>query len=235
MSNDNQDYKKSFFDLSQYSDRTRKIVFGAICAVLVGVVVVAMFIISPSVDPDEPTATDDTTATQAPVANETTEPSTSEPVAPDVEPTDEEQEYNEQQKQIIEESNKRAEEQADSEVYDNEDSVANAAAIKDKVQNGILAFCNIAPGETTEQRKAKMQPYFSPDSGLYSNPTEFYYQRECSVEAMDEPQLAENGNISVIVGVAWSGVLAESDAAAEADFTQYTVLLDENGIISLND
>lgn len=226
MSNPIENPKKSFFDISQYSPRTRKIIFGVVAGSLVAVVFAAMFIISPLSDKEEPTTKTTTPATQAPVNPDATP-------APTADPLTAEEESQQQQQAIIENSAKNLDQ--DAEIIDIEADIPNVDTLTQLATNGVLSYCVIAAGETTEERQIKMEPYFHSDNSTYMNPAEFYYERVCSIEATTDPEISVNGDVLIYFGVAWSAVLSAEDEAAEAGYSQYAVTVDENGIISIDD
>jgi hypothetical protein len=228
MSNDIEEPKKSFLDLSQYSDRTRKIVFGAIAVLLLAVVAFAIFVISPMAEEDEKTPSPAVTeeVTQAPVNPDVT----ATPTPPATNPETPEEEAERAQENVIDNNPPQ-----DEIVEDYETEIPNADRLADLAKNGILAYCEIAPGETTEQRKAKMAPFFHSDNSTFRNPTEAYYERKCGIEAVEGPVLSSTGQTTVYVGVAWTAVLSATDTSAQAGYIQYTVIVDENGIVSFHD
>jgi len=220
--------RTSFLDMSRYSERTRKIIFGAVAAFLVIVVGLAIFVISPNAEKEqntpEPTVPP---ASQAPINPDPT------PTAPAENPTSEEDEFNQNQEDII--KNEPTPPPAGEEDVDVTPDIADAAALLTIAKEGVLSYCNIGPGETTEERKAKMLPYFHEDTTEYRNPEEFYYERKCSIEGEADIEINEAGQAYTYIGVAWSAVLSADDKAAQNGYTQYTVVLDQNGIISLDD
>jgi hypothetical protein len=54
------------------------------------------------------------------------------------------------------------------------------------------------------------------------------------VEGVTEAAYNDKKDIVVYVGVAWGGQLQEN-GPADTGYTQYTVIVDKNGIVSFND
>lgn len=228
---------KNIFDISQYSDRGRKILFACLAGFLILVVGLAMFVISPLTTKNQNIAdgekTSGTTATQAPVVPDSTETPSFTPTA---NPDSAEQQRAEAQEQIAKKSEEYAKAHQDEHADDDDDpDIPDADVLKDKATKGVLAYCVINPGETTEDRKAKMAPYFHSDNSDYMNPAELYYQRNCDIEAVDGPAYNDKKEAVVTIGVAWSGVFSSSDKAADAGYTQYSVVVDKDGIVSIDD
>jgi hypothetical protein len=228
MDEEEEETRTSIFDITSYSERTRKIVFGVIAAFLIAVIALAIFVISPNAEKEQRPEPTVPPATQAPI-----NPDPTPTAAPAENPTSEEDEFNQNQENIIE--NETPAPPLGEGDQDVTPDIANADALLNIAKEGVLSLCNIGPGETTEQRKAKMLPYFHEDTTEYRNPEEFYYERKCSIEGAADIDLNEAGQPYTLIGVAWSAVLSADDKAAQNGYTQYTVVLDENGIISLDD
>lgn len=211
--------KTSFWDINQYSERTRKIVFWVIAGFLLGVTGFAIFIVSPLLTTSgvpEPDAT----------------PTATQPAAPTTNPDSSEDEFEQQQEQIIADDPENPAEAP----YDEQEEIANQETLMSIASNGVLAYCTIQPGDNEDVtlRQTRMQPWFHPDSSTYKNVGyEFWEERICSVEAVTEPEHDEQENITVYVGVAW---VAKSDTSSEdmqSGYTQYKVILDDSGILSV--
>lgn len=235
MSNIDGPEKRNFFDLSQYSSRTRKIIFGVIVGLLIAVVAVSMFIISPLVSENraEPSDEPNPTATQGPVSPDGATPTPSSP--PTANPDSAEEEAGQYQQDVIDQSNAVAEEQQDEVVEDFHPNLDNAEQLEATAVNGVLAYCQINAGESTADRQARMEPYFHAENSVFRSPAEFYYQRECSVEANTDAETDDAGAVNIYVGVAWSALLSEDTTSADTGYTQYHVIVDSNGIVSLYD
>jgi len=229
---------KNFFDISQYSDRGRKILFASLAGFLILVVGLAMFVISPLAAKNQNIAdggnkSSGTSATQAPVVPDDTETPL---VTPTANPDSADQQRAEEQSEIAKRSEEYAKAHQDEHADDDDDpDIPNADVLKDTATKGVLAYCVINPGETTDQRKTKMAPYFHSDNSDYMNPAELYYQRNCDIEAVDGPAYNSQKQAVVTIGVAWSGVFSASDKAADAGYTQYSVVVDKDGIVSIDD
>lgn len=263
MDEDNDDEKAGLFDITQYSERTRKIVFGVFVGILLVIIGIAMFFISPKNDENLQAANNDNIeatqapvdGTQAPVDDETSEPEPSnssekpdgpslreEAITPEEDisleagelPKSAEEEAEKAQAKIIEESLKRKKEQADKVVEDFHPTIKNSPKLKEIASKGMLAYCTDKAGETEDEKQARMKPYFHAENSEYKEPSSLYYVTKCSVEAVTDPSHDENEDIVVNVGIAW-GAQLEKDGAASTGYTQYSVVLDENGIINFND
>ncbi len=226
--NEEPEEQTSRWDLSQYSERTRKFIFFAVAGFLVIATVVAIFVVSPLIsnNQEEPTpVAPNPSASEIGVNPEVTDP------VPSENPTSAEEEIANAQEEII--NNAPDTEDPNNISTDESAAVPNSEKYVDIARNGVLAYCSIAPGETTEQRKEKMSSWFNPESTVYKNPAEFYYQRDCEVAAASDAQLNDNGETIVYVGVAWSGTLTDSNAEASTGYEQYLVVVDDSGILSL--
>lgn len=225
---------RNIFDISQYSEKGRKIIFGVVLGVGVAIVATIMFFFTPKDEPTMQTSIPETpSATQAPVDNETVKDE--QPVEEKVF-LDNEQEADEYQKQIIQESLERERQQTDEVVQDihAHDAIENSDRLMEIAREGILQHCTVTPNETDEQKKERIKPYFHEDSPRYTSPGSIYYLQNCSIEAVTTPSHDENHNIFLHVGVAWAAQL-EADGSASTGYTQYRVTLDEGGIINFYD
>lgn len=241
MNEEEESASRNFFDITQYSERTRKIIFGVLVAVLLGIVAVAMFVISPKnaerIEEAEPA----TAATQAAVdsdkdvtGGEAVTPSKDMPLQTTEElPTDEMDEARKAQEKIIQDSLQREKEQTDEKVEDTHAVIADAETLKATASQGILEYCTTNPGEPKEQKQARMKPYFHADSSEYTSPESLFYLTRCSVEGVSEPMM-ENNETIVYVGVAWGGQF-EEEGSAETGYSQYRVVVDKDGIVSFDD
>lgn len=229
MSTDNENEKESGgLDISRYSEKTRKVIFYSVVGFLLVVTAVSIFIISPLLS----SSNNDGDPAPAPTSSDIgVNPDTPAGPEPSANPTSAEDEMNQAQQDII---NQDKDIQPDGKTHTDEDSaVPNSDHYVDVARNGVLAYCVISPGETTDQRKQKMAQWFNPDNTTYKNPAEFYYQRTCEIGATSEASKNSSGQIVVYVGTAWSAVLSDSNADATTGYTQYTVILDDSGILSL--
>lgn len=240
-----QDNRKNIFDITQYSERTRKIIFIIIAVLLIAVVAVAMFIISPRNEGQvqAPSNEPSSSATQAAVDDERKDSVRAEAVTPvedldlqesEALPTDEVDEARKAQQKIIEESLQREREQTDAVVEDSHAEVPDAQLLKDIATKGMLEYCHDHPEETKEQKQARMAPYFHKDNSDYQSPKSMFYMVKCSVGGVSEPVYDENQNVIVHVGIAWGGQLS-AEGAAQTDYSQYRVVVDKDGIVSFDD
>lgn len=248
LNNQEPEEKKSFFDISQYSEKTRKVIFGVVVVILVAVVSVAIFIVSPNNDNGNKD-NNDAQASQAPVdadpiKTQTANPQKSEAVKDPSEivdpsanslPTSAEDEANRAQEKIIKESEARAKAQQDKEVSDKTDNIPNAAQLQETAKNGMLQWCTVNPDETGTQKQARLKPYFHADNSDYKSPGSLFYMAKCSVEAVTEPYIDPTTKaITLSVGVAW-GAQLQKEGSATTGYTQYLVTIDNDGIINFND
>lgn len=245
---DEQSPKKGFLDITQYSDRTRKIIFGVMMGLLLAVVGAAIFLISPANDKRfvaEGTKPSTSPATQAPVDDETvTTPSTGgEADTPESDlsrqtfeetPKDEQEEARLAQQKIIEQSLQREKEQTDAVVEDHHEQIENTEGLKEIASKGILEYCTDHPNETKEQKQARMKPYFHEDNSDYQSPESIFFLQTCSVEGVSEPAHENDESIVIYVGTAW-GAQFEENGTANTGYTQYRVIVDNNGIVSFDD
>ena len=243
---DENEPKKSIFDVTGYSEKTRKIIFGIVVAVLLAIVGIAMFFISPRNDsnieaPVEPSTSP--TATQAAVDNEgstireeATTPSEDLPLqnADGSFPKDEQDEAAKAQQKIIEESLKREKEQTDKVIEDSHADIADAENLKAIASKGMLEYCIDNANETKEQKQARMKPYFHTSNTEYNSPQSLYFLKKCSVEGVTEPAHNDKEEVVVNVGVAW-GAQLKAEGAADTGYTQYSVIVDKDGIVSFDD
>lgn len=242
---DEENEKRNFFDITQYSEKTRKIFFWAFVGIMVAAIGIAIFFVSPKNDADiVAESTPSPTATQAPVDNENGSTPREEAVTPEedislqlpneVLPADEKEELARAQQEIIEKSLQREKEQTDEVVEDTHDDIPDATQIQSIASKGMLEYCTDIPNETKEQKQQRMQPYFHHENSQYQTPQSIFSITKCSLGGVTEPYFDENNNIIVDVGIAW-GAQFEEDGTAQTGYTQYRVLLDANGIISFND
>lgn len=237
-----EDQRSSFFDITQYSEKTRKIIFGVVVGLLLAVVAAAMFIISPQNDraiAEEEIPTN--TATQAPVNNETADGTPNGPTSPTEAssyngsfPTDEKDEAAIAQQKIIEKGLEEQKTLNGKDVTDFHEEIPNAAALQSIATKGMLEYCLDNPKETKEQKQERMKPYFHADNSDYRSPQSIFYLKTCSLGDATEASHDENENIVVHVGVAWSGQY-EENGKADTGYVQYRVVVDNNGIVSFDD
>lgn len=242
--------KRSFFDITQYTEKTRKIIFGAIVVILLAIMGAAMFLISPKndaalIDEDSDPSI---SATQAAVDNETdaSDPIREEAVTPTSDlplqisdgafPKDEQEEAAAAQQKIIEESLKREKEQTDAVVEDTHAHIEGTEELKTLASKGVLEHCIDNPNETKEDKQARMKPYFHADNTDYRSPQSLFFLKKCSIEGIGEPTYEDEAQKDVIVyvGVAWGGQYTENQPA-DTGFTQYRVIVDKSGIVSFDD
>lgn len=216
-------------DLSRYSEKTRKAIFYSIVGFLVVVTAVSIFVISPLLSSNKTVE-----ANPEPIPSSSdigVNPEDTETPEPAPNPTSAEDEVNRNQQDIIDKGENI---KPDDHTHTDEDSsVPDSARYVEMARNGVLAYCVIEPGETTEQRKQKMAQWFNPNETTYKNPAEFYYQRTCEIGATSEAVKNDAGQIVVYVGVAWSAVLDAENSDASTGYEQYSVVLDDSGILSL--
>jgi hypothetical protein len=245
---DEENTRRNIFDITQYPERTRKIIFGVIVGIAVLIMGAAMFFVSPKnaaeVKEGEPTPS--ASATQAAVDNESTaSPSArQEAVTPKEDlpsqsydgnyPKNEQEEANAAQQKIIEESLKREKEQTDKVVEDSHEEIAGADGYMTMASKGMLEYCTTNPNETKAEKQARMKPYFHADNPEYRSPQSIFYMQKCSLGGMTDPYTDENKNIVVSVGIAW-GAQYQKDGTATTGYTQYRVVLDKDGIVSFDD
>jgi hypothetical protein len=244
---DEEEYQKnSVFDLNRYSEKTRKIIFGVVVGILLAIVGLAIFVVSPTNDRAVAMAdeTSSPTATQAAVNDETTgkistpSPSTTEEATSynGNFPKNEDEEAAIAQQKIIEKGLQEQKELMESgkEITDVHENIPNARALETLASKGMLEYCIDNPDETTEQKQARMKPYFHADNTQYQLPKSLYLIKKCSVEGITEAHHDANDNIIVYVGIAWGGQY-DADGKAETGYSQYAVIVDNNGIVSFND
>jgi hypothetical protein len=244
-----EDAGRSFFDITQYSEKTRKIIFGVVVAVLIAVMGAAMFLLSPKNDTvvaetdstPSPTATqaavDDETASSPSVREEAVTPMEDLPLQPSDEtayPKDEQEEAAAAQQKIIQESLKREKEQTDKVVEDTHDYIEGAEELKTIASKGMIEYCTDNPNETKEEKQARLKPYFHEDNADYRSPQSIFFMQKCSLGGITEPFHDEKNNVVVLVGVAW-GAQFEENGNASTGYTQYRVIVDKSGIVSFDD
>lgn len=237
---DEENQRSNVFDISQYSERTRKIIFGVLAVLLVAVVAVAMFVISPQNDKviAEQEDSSSTRSTAAPVDNEATaSPSASAGTQSynGTFPKDENEEQAIAQKKIIEKGLEEQKALAGKDISDEHVVVPDATELQTLASKGMLAYCTDLPGETKESKQARLKPYFHTDNSDYQSPQSLFYLKNCSIGDSTEAFYDETKTkILVYVGVAWAGQY-DKDGKAETGYTQYRVVVDKNGIVSFDD
>lgn len=243
---DEENEKRSLFDISQYSENTRRAIFGVLAVLLVSIVAIAMFVISPQ---NEKTLTQSedsssTEATAAPVDDE----STATPTAPPTEgatgpvenyngnfPKDETEEQALAQKEIIEKGLEEQKALVGKEISDVHEVIPNAAQLQALASKGMLEYCTDVPNETKEQKQDRMKPYFHQDNSDYQSPQSLFFLRNCSVEGTTEVMHDETETKTLVyIGVAWASQY-EKDGDATTGYTQYRVEVDKDGIVSFDD
>lgn len=227
--------RTSFFDISQYSEKTRKVIFGVMVGLLLAVVMVAMFVISPqtekqSAEPSQPTVT--AKATQAAVDDVVIEPA--QPTYEGSFPKDESEAAALEQQKIIEEGLEEQAKMLAEEAEDFHEDVPDSEALKTIATKGILEYCTDIAGETKEQKQERMKPYFHADNSSYQSPKTLFVVQKCSLGDATEPAYDEEKNIVVYVGVAWAGKIDEK-GSADTGYSQYRVIVDKSGIVSSHD
>lgn len=237
--NEDENEGRGFLDITQYSEKTRKIIFGVALAVLLVVVGFAMFIISPQ--NDKAVAEDlanDTQATQAAVDNETpTAPASLDPNMPNYDgvfPRDEGEAAAQAQKKTIEKGLEEQKQVEGREITDVHEEVPDAKAIQLIATKGMLEYCVDNPNETKEQKQERLKPYFHTDNAEYQSPQSMFFLQECSLGDATEAYYDANHKIVVHVGVAWAAQL-EANGNANTGYTQYNVIVDKDGIVSFHD
>lgn len=119
---------------------------------------------------------------------------------------------------------------------DGDDSGPDFDAAQQKAQQGTLAWCTIDPGETWEQRQAKMKPYFDTTSDIYENEDidGIVYQRFCNFEAASDAQKTGTDQYTVYITVTTGFILNKGDTI-NGKMVQYEVTVGPNGITDIND
>ena len=239
---DEENESKSFLDISRYSEKTRKIIFGAVVAVILAIVGVAMFVISPQTQQTASTSPEPT-ATQARVNNDVS-PSPSVPATPvpvptytaGAYPTDEQAAAAQAQQSLIAKSKAEASSVPTVIKEGDEPAIPDAQALKQLAGQGMLEYCTDNPNETKEEKQARMKPYFHTDNPDYISPqTGIFFQTKCSLGGVDQLQPTSTpGQYQTYVGIAWGGQYKQ-DSPADTGYTQYTVIVDKDGIVSFND
>lgn len=238
---DEQNDNKSFLDPTKYSEKSRKIIFAAIMAVVLIFIGFVMFIFSPSsATPAVTSNTTSTDATQAPVNNEATASATTSPdsgptYSAGAYPTSEADAALQAQQKIIARSKAEAATLSKNST-DNDDSatpIPNSSELQTLASKGMMEYCTDNPKETKEQKQVRMKPYFHSDSSDYKSPQSIFYVKKCSLGGVNNPVM-NSGNIVVTVGVAWAGQL-DDQGKASTGYTQYTVIVDKDGIVSFHD
>ena len=214
-----EEQKTSFWDITQYSERTRTIIFWVIAVFLVAVTVFAVFIASPFL-------TGTTTTEPEPT------PTATQPGVPTTNPTSSEEEFQKQQEQIIADDP----ENPDDPPYDEPPEIANSDHLMEIASNSVAAYCTLNPGDNTDVtlRQTRMEPWFHTDSTTYTQVGfELWEERICSVEIVTEPEHDDAENIVIYVGVAWVAKTDVSSQDMQSGYTQYKVVLDDGGILSV--
>ena len=240
---DELDQDKSLLDPTKYSEKTRKIVFGVVVAVVLLFVGFMMFIFQPkSVPSASVDKTPSSNATQAPVNNESGENQTQSPdssmptYTAGAYPMSEDEAAAQAQQKIIEKSKAEAS-TLPKNASDNEagtEQIPNAFALQDIASKGMMEYCTDNPKETKEQKQARMKPYFHTDNSDYKSPQSIFAVKKCSLGAVDNATKDSSGNIIVNVGIAW-GAQLDDQGRASTGYTQYSVIVDKDGIVSFHD
>lgn len=226
-------------DISKYSDTTRRIIFSVLAVILVAVVAVAMFIISPQNDKTIAESQNPSNkATAAPVDTEIS-PSPSVSASPESYngnfPKDENEEQAIAQKKIIEKGLEDQKALAGKEITDEHAVIPDADKLHSLATKGMQEYCTDIPGETKEQKQSRMKPYFHSDNPDYRSPQSLFYLTNCSIGDSTEATHDETEtNVIVYVGMAWAGQY-EKDGKATTGYTQYRVVVDKDGIVSFDD
>lgn len=236
---DEENEKQSLLDISQYSEKTRRIIFSVLAVILVAVVAVAMFIISPQ---NEKRLTESENpsnkATAAPVNNEVTSSPSASAGTESYNgnfPKDENDEQAIAQKKIIEKGLEEQKALIGKDVSDEHGVIPEADKLQSLASKGMLEYCTDLPGETKEQKQARLKPYFHADSSGYQSPQSLFYLTNCSIGDSTEASYDESKtNVIVYVGMAWAGQY-EKDGKATTGYTQYRVIVDKNGIVNFDD
>lgn len=240
--NEDENQGHGFLDITQYSEKTRKIIFGVIVAFLLVIVGCAMFIISPQNDKAVAEEfANDTAATQAAVSDESspspTAPPTLDPNMPNYDgnfPKDEQEAADLAQKKIIEKGLEERKEVEGREITDVHVEIPDAEAIQLLATKGMLEYCIDNPDETKEQKQERLKPYFHTDNADYQSPQSIFFLQKCSLGDATEAYYDENQKIVVHVGVAWAAQF-EENGNANTGYTQYNVIVDKDGIVSFHD
>lgn len=234
--------RRNFLDITQYSEKTRTVIFAILVIVLLGIVAVSMFVISPRNDAQIAEMQSSPSATQAAVDSDKGDITGGEAVTPskgvpsgnyEELPVDEMDEARKAQEKIIQDSLQREKEQTDEIVEDDHPILNDTAHLSDKASQGVLEYCLNYPDETKEQKQERMKPFFHTDNSDYRSPESIFYLTRCSVEGVSAPIL-ENNEVIVHVGVAWGGQFEEG-GTAETGYSQYRVVVDKDGIVSFDD
>lgn len=238
---DEMNESEGFLDPTKYSDKSRKIIFGIVVVVMLIFVGLIMFLFSPSVTPQTvATNSSSTNATQAPVNNESSANATTAPDAvptytAGAYPTSEADAAAQAQQKIIARSKAEASTLPKDAIDDDtlETNIQNSLELQTIASKGMMEYCTDNPKETKEQKQSRMKPYFHSDSSDYKSPQTIFFVKKCSLGGVNNPVM-ESGNVVVTVGIAWAGQL-DDQGKASTGYTQYTVIVDKDGIVSFHD
>lgn len=234
---------KSVLDPAKYSEKSRKIIFGISMAVVLIFVGFIMFIFNPQTAQPAAIKTTSANATQAPVNNEssanpTAIPDSSIPTyTAGAYPTSEDDAAAQAQQKLIARSKAEASTLTKNPT-DNDNLTApipDSFRLQTVASKGMIEYCTDNLKETKEQKQARMKPYFHTDNSDYKSPQSILFAvKKCSLGAVDTPTLNSDGKIVVNVGIAWGGQLDEKGSASTG-YTQYSVIVDKDGIVSFHD